>query len=1001
MNQMSNENLFAKHLRKLNPEQKSAVQTLEGPVMVIAGPGTGKTEILTLRIANILDQTDLPPDAILALTFTETAAAAMRQRLTAIIGAAAYRVRITTFHGFCNDLIQRYPEYFPRVAGAASMTEVDQIRVMEQVIETSKVRDLRPFGDPQFYVKPALRAIGELKREGLSPEKFNKLILQEKKAFKAIDDLYYESGAHKGKMKGKYQDLQKHLARNGELAILYADYQARLAHEKRYDYSDMVMEAAETLRKNEGLRLMLQEQHQSILVDEHQDTNNAQNSVLESLTSYDNRPNLFIVGDEKQAIFRFQGASLENFLYFKNKFPTAKLIELTSNYRSTQQILDAAAGLMGRGGLISAIRGKKAGKIIRYAASGPEAEAFLVAAQARDAIAAGENPGNLAIIYRENRDAQPLARMLVKLRVPFAIESNDDLLRDPTVRAVRRIIEAVVRFGDPAALMTALQASAFEILPLDIYKLAEAARTQKKNPYEIIASADKIKEINLERPEDLLRVSKLLSAWKRAAANNPALDVLDQIIHESGVLQKALNPSGTGSVDVEALDRLRAFTDHLSGVVASRHDASLADLLEYFQRLRDHGLLIPFSRKGGEDDIDAETTSKVRLMTAHGAKGREFERVYLVNVVDGHWGNRRKIEHLKLPRAVYRRLEHLESGLADAENDDERNLFYVALTRAKRRLVITYSRQSPEGRELLPSQFVTELKPDLIESGDSKPYEKEFRERADLIFYAPARQDSKPDEKKFLNNLFQAQGLSVTALNNYLECPWKYFYLNLIRIPQPPTPAMCYGRAVHAALKQYFDRWTRGDEPDNDFILTGFRRALSGEPLDQRDLDAALAKGKKALPGYLKNPWVKRHRKLLNEFRIQNIPLAEPDSVKLNGILDRLEILDAANQAIVVDYKTGRPKARAQMKRQLVFYNLLLDRFDRGRFKMVSGQIDFVEPDAKGKYHTEAFEITKDEKQELEAQIKAVADEITTLSFWDKTCGGKDCKYCELREAAY
>lgn len=995
---MPHESLFAQRLKKLNPEQIKAVETINGPVMVIAGPGTGKTEILTLRIANIIQKTDIPPDAILALTFTESAASMMRQRLAEIIGAPAYRVRITTFHGFCNDVIQRYPEYFPRIIGSVGMTDVDQIRIMEQVIEAAEIKDLRPFGDPQFYVRPALRAISELKREGVRPETFEELIKKEEKSFDRVDDLYYESGPHKGKMRGKYQDIKKHISRNKELAILYHAYQSALAKDKRYDYSDMIMEAAAALSERQDLLLTLQEQHQYILVDEHQDTNHAQNSVLESLASYDDLPNLFIVGDEKQAIFRFQGASLENFLYFKKRFPKAELITLTGNYRSGQAILDAAASLMGRGGL-SAENVKEKGVITRYIFDSPDKESFFIAANIRDEIAKGEKPEEIAVLYRENRDAQPLARMLEKLRVPFVIESNDDLLRDPVIKKVVRLIEATVRFGEPAALMSALEAGIFSVLPLDFYKLSQAAHSKRVSPADIIRDEQLMKELKFEKPEVFTRAYSFLNSWRKSLSDEPALDLIEKIIRDSGLLSEIINLPRAA----ESIDRLRAFMNHLAGAVAVRHDSSLADILEYLDRLRDHGILIPFSHSADE------ASGKVRLMTAHGAKGLEFERVYVTNCTDGHWGNRRRIEHLKLPQSVYRRLEKAESALTDTDNDDERNLFYVALTRAKRNIVLTLSQQDTSGKEFLPTQFLQEIKPELVVEGKSEAYDDEFKSSTKVIFSDTSKNGPDIRDREFLNQLFDSYGLSVTALNNYLECPWRYFYSNLLRIPEAPTPSLSFGRAVHAALKSYYDRWTKGENPESEFLINSFKQSLIREPIGERDIKAAILKGEKALVGYIKNPWTQKNRKLLNEFRVEGVEL---EGIKLNGIIDRMEILDLANTVNVVDYKTGKPRTRAQIsgqtkssdggyKRQLVFYGLLLDRFDSGRFKMATGQIDFVEPDANDKYHSEAFEISKDDKKELEEQIREVTNEIRELKFWDKTCGDKDCKYCELRLSSY
>src|SRR3989344_2774537 len=198
---------FQQLYRQLNAEQKKAVDTIEGPVMVIAGPGTGKTQILTLRIANILLKTQINPGNILALTFSEAGAATMRRRLGEIIGPTAYQVRIATFHGFCNELIQTYPEDLPQIIGRQPASEVQQIELLQKIIDQSPLELLKPFGEPYFYLYEVRRSISTLKKDGITPDELVKSIKQQLKTFATIDDLYYEKGRYQGKMKGKYTDL--------------------------------------------------------------------------------------------------------------------------------------------------------------------------------------------------------------------------------------------------------------------------------------------------------------------------------------------------------------------------------------------------------------------------------------------------------------------------------------------------------------------------------------------------------------------------------------------------------------------------------------------------------------------------------------------------------------------------------------------------------------------------------------------------------------------------
>jgi DNA helicase-2/ATP-dependent DNA helicase PcrA len=253
---------FTTLYNRLNKAQKQAVDAIDGPVMVIAGPGTGKTSILTLRIANILKRTDTLPENVLALTFTESGAYNMRKKLVDIIGTSAYKVTINTFHGFCNDIIKQYPERFPRIIGSTAITEVDQIAIMEAIITNTDLEVLKPYGDPFFYVRPSLGEIRKLKREAVSVEDFKNSIEKQEKDFEDEPDKIHAKGAHKGKMKGEFTKLKEQIQKNWELLQLYTAYEQALIESKFYDFEDMIVEVVKTLRADSDLLLILQETYQ-------------------------------------------------------------------------------------------------------------------------------------------------------------------------------------------------------------------------------------------------------------------------------------------------------------------------------------------------------------------------------------------------------------------------------------------------------------------------------------------------------------------------------------------------------------------------------------------------------------------------------------------------------------------------------------------------------------------------------------------------------------------
>jgi len=980
---------FFEAYERLNPKQKEAVDAIEGPVLVVAGPGTGKTQILILRIANIIRQTDTASAQILALTFTESGVSSMRRRLAELAGARAYAVVINTFHGFCNDIIKDYPEDFPRIIGSRHISEVEQAEILEKLILTLPLKLLRPFGDPLLYVRPALTALNNLKREGVTVEEFKKILKASREALNNTPDLIHAKGAHKGKLKSEYQKRYREVDKNDELALIYKAYEQALATEKLYDYSDMIMEVLKTLQTNPDLLQILQEEHQYILVDEHQDTNNAQNKVIELLANFHHQPNLFVVGDEKQAIFRFQGASLENFRYFKNIYPEAKLIDLEDNYRSSQAILDSAHSLL-PGKIALKAQAKYQAKPIKILAfPNPESELYFVATDIKKRIESGEEASEIAVLYRNNNDAFPLARLLLKVGVNFAIESDQDLLSQIDVRKLIIIIEAVEKFGQPEFLAALLHLDLFNLDPLAVYQIIREAKDKQADLIDLIKS----------KPE-LASVYTKLSGWRQLASNDDLLSLVEKIVRDSGLIEQVLTAGGYAG---DRFASIKRFYDEVAGLVESNPAATLTDLFNYLETIKKHSLLIkrakPLARAG-----------LVRLMTAHRAKGLEFATVYIIGAEDGHWGGKLKRDLLKLPPAIFSLEDNGDLSAEASAEADERRLFYVALTRAKQEVLISYSQTNESGRDLVPSSFVAEIKPEFKAEIDTNDFNKKWEEAKAIIFdsdLAGADGAHSLHDESFVRELFLAQGLSVSALNNYLTCPWQYFYRNLIRLPETPSRPQLYGIAVHGALADFFNRVLE-KEWSEQLLLDLFQAHLLKQPLNQTDFNDLLAKGNESLAGWYVANHERWPRNALTEFKIRGVLLTE--DIRLTGVLDKIEFLTDGPEVKVVDYKTKQPMSRAAIQGetqtdddgnyylQLVFYKLLLNKYEDKKYLMQSAEIDFTEANQAGKYKQESFVITDEEVEELEELIKQSAQEILSLAFWNKRCEKKDCPYCALRE---
>lgn len=970
---------FETQYKRLNKAQRLAVDTIDGPVMVVAGPGTGKTSILTLRIANILEKTDTSPKNILALTFTESGAYAVRKKLVSIIGVAGYKVNIHTFHGFCNDIIKQYPERFPRIIGSTAITDIDQISLMEKIIEDNDFEMLKPYGDIFFYVKPTLSEIKNLKREDIDVLKFEKMINIQEKEFEDIPEKVHIKGAHKGKMKGEFIKLREQIAKNKELLILYEKYENALEKGKLYDFEDMIVEVIRTLKKDSDLLLILQESFQYVLADEHQDANNAQNAILELLSNFHDNPNIFIVGDEKQAIFRFQGASLDNFLYFKNLYKSSVVIDLEENYRSTQPILDASHALISSDGLERIPLVAKAEKGLEpvhiYECININSEFAFILEDIKNKIDSGIKPDEIALLYRDNKDAFPIAHALEKTNIPFRIESENDILKDENIRKLLLIFESINNLANPELLGRVLFVDFFGLDSIEIFKAFDSVRKDKRSLIDVIS-------------EKFPEISKKLSSWASLVNNKSFIEVFEIIVRESGYLSYSL--SATDSL--ERMATLEAFFDEIKKMAGNKREYFLKDFVEHLERVREHGILT----KTGKGIMK----EGVRLMTAHKSKGLEFDYVYIIGAYDGHWGNKSR-------KSFFKTLPAFQNGI-----EDERRLFYVALTRARKIVYITYSKQGSDDREQLPTQFISEI------SDNFKKFES-LKDKSDYAFYfkqSLVHEHHEIKNKEYLQQLFLEQGLAVTALNNYIKCPWEYFFVNLIRLPKAQSKHQMYGTAIHETLKTFFDKYRVDQDMSIDDLLSLFEFNLNKTLLSPNDLSDSLNKGKKSLKAYFeayKGSW---NRSLLTEYSVRGVhikvptgdsltgDLAEIDSSKidsfellLKGNLDKVEFIDDT-RVNVVDYKTGKRKSdnKENYSRQLAFYKLLLSLDDKKKYKMVSGELDFIEPESSGKLRKEKIEVSDEDVEKLIELIKQKANEIYSLAFWDKNCGEKDCEYCSL-----
>lgn len=963
---MATTSAFEEAYKKLNTKQKEAVDSIYGPVIVVAGPGTGKTQMLALRIGNILlKATGTKPDEILALTFTESAVATLRTRLASFIGTAAYRVRIHTFHGFAQSILELRPDLFPRIALGAHLSPVRGVALMEQLLDQGSYPRIRSPKNPHRSARSLLGFMGKLKQEHYTPERYLAELTKEHELLLADPDHIHAGGVHGGKEKAEYLHRRERILKHIEVAQLFSAYQEALERESLYDYEDLINEAVSGLEMDEGFRAQVGERSQFVLADEHQDANPAQNRLLELVTDFDGVPNLFIVGDEKQAIYRFQGASLASFFYFKKKYPEAKVISLDENYRSTANILAAAHDLIAPAPApdselrptLMAVRGK-GGSVEEVVCDTSREEYETIRAYIEKLRIKGVPYEDMAILTKKNADVLALAGYLHQVGIPEDHMSAEmSALSHPVVLLFIALIRASTDLSQDSPLARALFLPGIPMPLMERMQLLALPRAGK--PLIRILTEHGTSEMRLW-VEHLKKLAEEMSATL-------VVPWLARLASDSGFLAGVL---ALGESE-DAYEAYQGFMDEAALLTRENPSATAFDLLQRLTLIEKHELRVERART---------KHAGVRIMTVHGAKGLEFPYVIIAHASDERW-LRGKTDEFSL--------------LLEKENDehDVRRLLYVALTRAKDGVLITHSATTEENRAQTPLRFLADMSARVTQANPATlpPTATPYELRTVL-------------DPNFLKERLLVRGFSPTGFNNYAASPWQYYFRTLLQLPDAPSLPMFFGTAVHTGLKAYADKVKAGSASIDD-ATDAFARDLIHLPLSALDRQELMKTGSTALRAYLAQEGTNMKSAHESEFAI-TVSLMVPGvgPVPLSGKLDRLDLRDDGT-VTVIDYKTGKAKSENDIRgltksgdgnyyRQLVFYKLLLDK--DGRYLMDEGALHFVEPNEKGKCMIRTFTITDAEVAALEKELIKAAQAIADGSAFATPCDPESCNYCDL-----
>ena len=988
---------FAVHYALLNAAQKQAVDHVDGPMLVLAGAGTGKTQIIALRIAKLLQQSGTAPQNILCLTFTESGVSAMRKRLIDLIGEAGYHVRIATFHSFCNEIIQEHPELFFVDAELDALRDIERIQLFQEILDALPADSpLKPFGAPYFYLNDCAKTIQTLKRENVTPERYCTLL---KATAKEVAALKPDKDATLTAQR-KYKTQQRQLERQQALAEVFEQYTTKLHDWQRYDYEDMLLSVVAQFTEQPDLLADYQERYQYILVDEYQDTNGAQNEIVRLLASGVEQPNIFVVGDDRQSIYRFQGASLENILYFQKLFgKQVKLVSLQDNYRSQQFILDAAEGVIqhNQHSLAAYIPNLPTGlraarelpeeKITVAAFSTKAVEEYWILQQIKTLLAQGVAASDIAVLYRNNSDMVDLFEQCVQQHVPVHNTAGSNVLDDLLVAQLLRLIRYIGLPGSDEELFQIMQFRWLGLPTEVVAQLVYQRYEQKASLFEVCSQSSN---------PSMRKFTEQLLHWRQLTHNTLLSEWFVMIANEAGWVKHVLAlPQHT-----EQLNRLQTLFSEMKQLNRAKTNLSLRDLFSYFALLEEHHIVLR------EHEL-ASQHQAVQFMTAHRAKGLEFAYVFILRCQDKHWGNVIERSKIKLPHGILQ-LE-TEAEQADQKNEDERRLFYVALTRAKQQVYISYAQQSASGRATMPSQFIQELPPDIVTTLDTVAVERDSAERlqASLVASDPVRVTAPLDDRAWLQARLEQYRMSATHYNDYLECQRKFYYQHILHVPQATSRAVGYGIAVHNALRDAAAEYVQTNKtPTQRWFMQHFTEHLQKQLLSKKDAADSLAFGQATLEEYYtaNKAVIVRNAFPEQDFAPYHVQVGP---VPITGKIDAMHILDAANKTVhVVDYKTGNPDnkstnlaAGGPYHRQLMFYKLLVDGAKEFGYKALSGEIHFIQKSKqKDQFVSRTYEFKDEDIMALKTDLQRVYAEIMELKFLqpepENVCN--DCDYCKL-----
>ncbi len=970
----------------LNPEQTTAVTHKGGPLMIVAGAGTGKTTVITKRIAWLIEQGLAKPENILSLTFTEKAAAEMEERVDLLLPYGYVDIQISTFHAFCEKLLRQYGAEIGLARDFRMVTDLDAWLLCRRELERFELDYYRPLGNPTRYLRGLLIHFSRAKDAAITPEGY--LAFAEGKEAD-LDAAHAE------------EEMTSEVKRVKELAGAYHTYQQILLENDALDFGDLLLYALKLLQERPKVLAELRRRFTYVLVDEFQDTNYAQYELIKLLAAPKN--NLTVVGDDDQSIYKFRGASLANILQFERDYPEATRVVLTKNYRSVQQILDHAHSFIQKNNP-NRLEARANGSLSKQLESQREDEGAIghihtaTLEEECDAVLAkmielkAQHPdatwNDFAILTRSNDAAGPFLSTLDRARIPYLFLALRGLYLKPVILDLLAYLHAIDRPHDSPSLYRVLSHPRLGIPPLAIAELTQYANRKGKSLFEACQTIGILSSVDPEAAQHVSDVLSSLANIRVKASDRPVSELFVLAARDGGFVDY-LNkmPERT---KVESFRYLQQFYERLKRFCEGHDNPVLRNFLDEFAHERDAG-----EEGSMTADMDAGP-DLVRIMTVHASKGLEFRFVFVVNLIDQRFPTVARGDAIPLPEGLSK--EEILEG--DWHLEEERRLFYVAMTRAKDHLYFTSADDYGGTRKRKLSRFLSEL-------GFEKPVSRDTSKK-DPFLDLPSSNTPNPSPLTPIIHL--PKQFSFTQLSAFRTCPLQYKFAHVLKIPVFGKWTFSYGKTMHNTLQHFFNDWIerKGSVQTSLFgeQRTGISERGLGVPVTFDELlqhykdawqddwypdDATREKyceqGKKQLRAFYTQLESGSHDPAYIE---QDFTL-KFGNVTIKGRIDRIDRVDGGVE--IIDYKTGGPKTLETIdksdKEQLMLY------------QMAARDILGLKPVRLTYYYLEnqtqvSFIATDDDLLDLQEKIIERVAGIRESKF--NATPGFHCKFCDFAD---